>query len=49
MARAKLAALMTTEGGAGLRPHAERLDKLADAEARLHDNAVTKLWSWLNT
>lgn len=41
MARAKLAALMTTEGGAGLRPHAERLDKLADAEARLHDNAVS--------
>jgi len=40
-ARAKLAALMTTEGGAGLRPHAERLDKLADAEARLHDNAVS--------
>lgn len=41
MARARLAALMTTEGGAGLRPHAERLDKLADAEARLHDNAVS--------
>lgn len=40
-ARARLAALMTTEGGAGLRPHAERLDKLADAEARLHDNAVS--------
>jgi hypothetical protein len=41
IARARLAALMTTEGGAGLRPHAERLDKLADAEARLHDNAVS--------
>lgn len=41
MARASLTALMTTEGGAGLRPHAERLDKLADAEARLHDNAVS--------
>lgn len=40
-ARAALAALMTTEGGAGLRPHAERLDKLSDAEARLHDNAVS--------
>ncbi|MBL8137632.1 MAG: GAF domain-containing protein [Acidobacteria bacterium] len=41
IARARLAALMTTEGGAGLRPHAERLDKLAEAEARLHDNAVS--------
>ncbi len=41
MARAKLAAIMTTDGGAGLREHAERLDKLADAEARLHDNAVS--------
>ncbi len=40
-ARAKLAALMTTDGGAALREHAERLDKLADAEARLHDNAVS--------
>lgn len=41
MARATLAAIMTTEGGAGLRAHAERLDKLADAEARLRDNAVS--------
>jgi len=39
-ARQRLSALMATEGGAALRPHAERLDKLADAEARLRENAV---------
>lgn len=40
-ARARLASLMASEGGASLRPHAERLDRLADAESRLHDNAVS--------
>lgn len=40
-ARGKLTSLMTAEGGASLRPHIERLDKLADAEARLRDNAVS--------
>lgn len=40
-ARGRLASLMATDGGASLRPHAERLDRLADAEKRLHDNAVS--------
>ncbi len=40
-ARGRLAALLATDGGAGLRQHAERLDKLADAEARLRENAVS--------
>lgn len=40
-ARARLASLMATDGGAHLRDHADRLDKLADAEARLRDNAVS--------
>lgn len=39
-ARGKLASLMATDGGAHLRQHADRLDKLADAETRLRDNAV---------
>ncbi|MCC6989769.1 MAG: GAF domain-containing protein, partial [Acidobacteria bacterium] len=40
-ARGRLAALLASDGGAGLRQHAERLDKLADAEARLRENAVS--------
>ncbi len=40
-ARSRLAALITAEGGAALREHLERLDKLTDAEARLHENAVS--------
>lgn len=39
-ARGKLTALMNTEGGAHLRNHAERLDRLVEAQTRLHDFAV---------
>jgi hypothetical protein len=39
-ARGKLTALSTADGGAPLRAQAERLDKLVDAEARLHEYAV---------
>ncbi len=40
VARGRLIALMAADGGASLRPHAERLDKLVDAERRLHENAA---------
>lgn len=39
-ARGRLMALASTEGGAQLRPLAERFDRLTEAEARLHDSAV---------
>lgn len=39
-ARGKLTALSTAEGGAPLRAQTERLDKLVEAEARLHEYAV---------
>lgn len=39
-ARGKLTALSTADGGAALRAQAERLDKLVEAEARLHEYAV---------
>jgi len=39
-ARGKLTALAATEGGAGLRALGERLDRLTEAQTRLHDSAV---------
>lgn len=39
-ARGRLTALASAEGGAHLRTHAERLDRLAEAQSRLHDFAV---------
>lgn len=39
-ARGKLTALSTADGGAKLRAQADRLDKLVEAESRLHEYAV---------
>lgn len=39
-ARGKLTALSTADGGAPLRAQGERLDKLVEAESRLHEYAV---------
>ncbi len=39
-ARGRLTALSSADGGAHLREHAERLDRLAEAQTRLHDYAV---------